>query len=113
LGPAYVDATAAFPLALAAVVLSPLTALTLQAAALRLRPGATLGAAAAGSVAFALVAVTAVPLWGATGAAGATLAGTATAAVVGTLALPGCTGWRLPLASLAGAAVVAGWGVVG
>src|SRR4029079_457072 len=54
LGPAYVDATAAFPLALAALVFSPLTALTLQAAALRLRPGTTLGAAAAGAVAFAL-----------------------------------------------------------
>ena len=113
LGPAYVDATAAFPLALAAVVLSPLAALTLQAAALRLRPEATLGSATAGAVAFVLVAVTAAPLWGAAGAVGAMLAGTATATVAGTLALPGCTGWRLPLASLAGAAVVAGWGVFG
>ena len=57
--------------------------------------------------------MTAVPPWGAAGAAGAMLAGTVTATVVGTLALPGCTGWRLPLASLAGAAVVAGWGVFG
>jgi len=113
LGPAYVDATAAFPLALAAVVLSPLAALTLQAAALRLRPEATLGSATAGAVAFVLVTVTAAPLWGAAGAVGAMLAGTATATVAGTLALPGCTGWRLPLASLAGAAVVAGWGVFG
>jgi len=80
---------------------------------LRLRPEATLGSATAGAVAFVLVAVTAAPLWGAAGAVGAMLAGTATATVAGTLALPGCTGWRLPLASLAGAAVVAGWGVFG
>jgi O-antigen/teichoic acid export membrane protein len=110
LGSAYADATAAFPPALAAVVLAPLTALTLQAAALRLRPGATLVAAAAGAVAFTAAAVAAVPAWGAVGAAGAMLTGTATAAVVGTLALGG-TGWRLPVASLAGAVAVAGWGV--
>ena len=111
LGPAYVDAAAAFPPALAAVVLAPLIALTLQAAALRLRPGATLAAAAAGSVAFAAAAVPAVPAWGAVGAATAMLAGTAVAAGVGVLAVPGCAGWRLPAASLAGAVAVAGWGV--
>jgi O-antigen/teichoic acid export membrane protein len=110
LGPAYVDAAAAFPPALAAVVLAPLTALTLQTAALRLRPEATLAAAAAGAVAFAVTALVAVPMWGAPGAAGAMLAGTATAAAVGVLTLGG-TGWRLPVASLAGAVAVAGWGV--
>ena len=111
LGPAYVDAAAAFPPALAAVVLAPLIALTLQAAVLRLRPGATLAAAAAGSVAFAVAAVPAVPAWGAVGAAAAMLAGTAVAAGVGVLAVPGCAGWRLPAASLAGAVAVAGWGM--
>jgi len=111
LGRAYVDAAAAFPPALAAVVLAPLIALTLQAAVLRLRPGATLAAAAAGSVAFAVVAVPAVPAWGAVGAAAAMLAGTAVAAGVGVLAVPGCAGWRLPAASLAGAVAVAGWGM--
>jgi O-antigen/teichoic acid export membrane protein len=111
LGPAYADAAATFPPALAAVVLAPLIALTLQAAALRLRPGATLAAAAAGSVAFAVVAVPAVPAWGAVGAATAMLAGTAVTAGVGALAVPGCAGWRLPAASLAGAVAVAGWGV--
>jgi O-antigen/teichoic acid export membrane protein len=113
LGPSYGDAVAAFPPALAAVVLAPLTALTLQAAALRLRPGATLVAAAAGAVAFTAVALPAVPAWGAPGAAGALLAGTATAAVAGVAALPGCAGWRLPVASFAGAVAVAAWGVVG
>ena len=111
LGPAYGDAVAAFPPALAAVVLAPLAALTLQTAALRLRPEATLAAAVAGAVVFAVTALVAVPMWGATGAAGAMLAGTATAALVGMLSLPGCTGWRLPVASLAGAVAVAGWGV--
>ena len=111
LGPAYADAAAAFPPALAAVVLAPLIALILHAAALRLRPETTLGAAAAGSVAFAVAAVSAVPAWGAVGAAAAMLAGSAVTAAVGVLALPGCTGWRLPVASLAGAVAVAGWGV--
>jgi O-antigen/teichoic acid export membrane protein len=111
LGPAYVDAAAAFPPALAAVVLAPLTALTLQAAALRLHPGATLAASAAGVVAFAIAAASAVPAWGAVGAAAAMLAGTAVTAAGGVLALPGCTGWRLPAASLVGAVAVAGWGV--
>ncbi|MGZ8750211.1 MAG: hypothetical protein ACXWYP_04940, partial [Pseudonocardia sp.] len=88
-----------------------LIALTLQAAALRLRPEAILAAAAAGSVAFAVAAVPAVPAWGAVGAAAAMLAGTAVTAAVGVLVLPGCTGWRLPAASLAGAVAVSGWGV--
>ena len=112
LGSAYVDAAAAFPPALAAVVLAPLSALTLAAAALRLRPQATLAAAAAGVAAFAVAAALAVPAWGAAGATAAMLAGTAVAAAVGVLALPGCTGWRLPSASLAGAVAVAGWGVL-
>jgi O-antigen/teichoic acid export membrane protein len=112
LGPAYAGATAAFPPALAAVVLAPLTALTLQAAALRMRPEATLAAAAAGALVFSAAAVLAVPAWGAVGATAALGVGTAVAAVVGVVALPGCAGWRLPVASLAGAVAVVGWGAV-
>ena len=111
LGAAYTDAVAAFPLALATVVLAPLNALLLQAAALRLRPVATLTAAAAGAAVFVGVAVLAVPVWGAAGAAGAALAGTTAAAVAGVVAVPGAAGWRLVTASLVGAAAVAGWGV--
>jgi O-antigen/teichoic acid export membrane protein len=113
LGPAYTDAVAAFPLALAAVVLAPLTALLLQAAALRLRPEATLAAAAAGAAVFVAVALLAVPAWGATGATAAALAGTAATAVAGLVAVPGAAGWRLATSSLAGTAVVAAWGVLG
>ncbi len=112
LGPAYTDAVAAFPLALAAVVLAPLTALLLQAAALRLRPEAMLAAAAAGAGVFVAVALLAVPAWGATGATAATLAGTAATATVGLVAVPGAAGWRLPTSSLVGTAVVAAWGVL-
>lgn len=113
LGPAYTDAVAAFPLALAAVALAPLSALLVQAAALRLRPGATLAAAAVGAVVFVVVAWLAVPVWGATGATGAALAGAAAMAVAGLVAVPGAAGWRLATASLAGTAAVAAWGVVG
>ena len=49
LGAAYSDAVAAFPLALATVVLAPLNALLLQAAALRLRPVARLDGRGGGS----------------------------------------------------------------
>jgi len=113
LGAAYTNAVAAFPLALAlaTVVLAPLNALLLQAAALRLRPVATLTAAAAGAAVFVGVAALAVPAWGAAGAAGAALAGTTAAAVAGVVAVPGAAGWRLVTASLVGAAAVAGWGV--
>jgi O-antigen/teichoic acid export membrane protein len=112
LGAAYADAVAAFPVALAAVVLAPLNALLLQAAALRLRPEATLMAAAAGAVVFVAVAVLAVPAWGAAGAAGAALAGTAAAGIAGVVAVPGAAGWRLVTASFAGAVAVMAWGVL-
>ena len=112
LGAAYTDAVAAFPFALAAVALAPLNALLLQAAVLRLRPEAMLAAAAAGAVVFLVVAVLAVPTRAAPVAPVAPHAGTATAAVAGLVAVPGAAGWRLAAASLAGAAVVAGWGVL-
>ena len=112
LGPAYADAVPAFEIALAAVVLAPLNALAVQAAALRLRPGATLAAAAAGAAVFVAAALAAVPAWGAAGAAGAMLAGTAASAVVALATVPGAAGWRLAAASLGGAAAVAAWGLV-
>jgi O-antigen/teichoic acid export membrane protein len=113
LGPAYADAVAAFPFALAAVVLAPLTALLLQAAALRLRPEATLVAAGVGAAVFVVVALVAVPRWGATGATAATLTGTAATAVTGLVTVPGAAGWRLAAASLTGAAAVTVWSVLG
>ncbi len=111
LGPAYADAAAAFPAALATVVLAPLAALLQQAAALRLRPDVTLVAAAAGAVVFLAGALAAVPAWGAVGGTAAALAGTATSAAVAAVMLPGAAGrWLLAL-SAAGAVAVAGWGL--
>lgn len=111
-GPAFAPAAAAFVPALAAVVLAPLNALAIQAAALRLQPGATVRAALAGLVAFALVAALAVPAWGAAGATAATLAGAAASALASIRLLPGAVGARLSALSFGGAAAVVLLGVL-
>ena len=105
-GAAYAGAAGAFAPALAMVVLAPVNALALQAAALRLRPEAALRSAVAGAVAFALVALIAVPPLGATGGTAAALAGAAAAALVSIRLLPGAVGGRVGAASLGGAAGV-------
>lgn len=109
-GGPYAAAAAVFAPMLAVVVLAPLSALLLQAAALRMRAGATLVGAAVGTAVFALVAVVGVPAHGALGGAVATLAGVVATTLVMARQLPGATGWRLGLASTgsaAGAIVVA------
>jgi len=108
----YAGAAEAFGPALAMVVLAPVNALAVQAAALRLRPEATLCCALAGAAAFAGVAVLAVPAWGASGATCAALAGAAASALLAIRILPGAVGIRLAVASLGGAAVVAVSGVL-
>ena len=105
-GAGYAGAVEAFVPALAMVVLAPVNALALQAAALRLRPEATLHSAVAGALAFALVALLAVPPLGATGGAAAALAGAVAAALTSIGLLPGAIGARVGGASLAGAAGV-------
>lgn len=112
-GGAYADAAPAFGPALALVVLAPVNALLVQAAALRLRPDVTLYAALAGAAAFLAVAALAVPAWAATGATAAALAGAAASAVLAARLLPGAAGVALTVASLGGAAAVTVLGVVG
>lgn len=111
-GQAYREASAAFAPAVALVVLAPLNALALQVAALRLRPEATVQAAAAGAATFTAAAIVAVPEYGAVGATGAALAGVAASALVAMARLPAAAGARLATASLGGSAAVLLLGMV-
>lgn len=111
-GSGYAGAAEAFGPALAMVVLAPVNALAVQTAALRLRSEATLYGALAGAATFAGTAVVAVPAWGAPGATCAALAGVAASALLAIRMLPGAVGVRLGVASLGGAAAVAGLGVL-
>jgi O-antigen/teichoic acid export membrane protein len=111
-GERYTAAAGAFGPALAMVVLAPLNALVVQAAALRLRPEATLYAAVVGALGFTGAAVLAVPVWGAAGATGAALAGAAGYALPAIRLLPGAVGAWLTVASLGGATAVLLLGVI-
>ncbi len=110
-GARYDGAVDAFAPALAMVVLAPVNGLALQAAALRLRPEATLGSAATGAAAFLVAALVTVPAWGAPGGSAAALAGSAAAALCSIRLLPGAVGARLAAASLGGAAGVLALGL--
>jgi O-antigen/teichoic acid export membrane protein len=105
-GDGYEGAVSAFVPALALVVLAPLNALAVQAAALRLLPEVALASGLASALAFVIVALAAVPAWGAAGGTAAALAGAAAGALVSLWRLPGAAGARLGGASLAGAAAV-------
>lgn len=105
-GSAYAGAAPAFGPALALVVLAPLNALAVQVAALRLRPEAALSSGIASALGFVVVAVTTVPAWGAAGGTAAALAGAVAGALTSLRLLPGAAGWRIGLASFAGAAAV-------
>ncbi|MGD9526579.1 hypothetical protein [Pseudonocardia sp.] len=111
-GAAYAAAVPAFVPALAAVVLAPVNALAIQAAALRLRPDATVRAALAGFVAFVVVALYAVPGWGAVSASSGALAGAGISALASIRLLPGAVGTRLAILSFGGAAAVVLLGVL-
>jgi O-antigen/teichoic acid export membrane protein len=108
----YGDAASTFGPALGVVVLAPVNAVAVQVAALRLRPGAALAAGAAAAGAFVVVALVAVPAWGAPGGTAAALGGVAASAVASLVALPGAIGARLATGSLAGAAAVVALAVV-
>ncbi|MFP5320914.1 MAG: hypothetical protein ACLGIC_03605 [Acidimicrobiia bacterium] len=103
-GDGYADAVDAFAPALALVVLAPANALLVQAAALRLRPDVSAASGAASAATFVLVAVLAVPAWGAAGATTAALAGAGAGALLAARRLPGALGGRLAALTTAGAA---------
>ncbi|MBN2623303.1 MAG: hypothetical protein JXA83_08045 [Acidimicrobiales bacterium] len=105
-GSRYDGATAAFAPALAVVVLAPLSALLVQAAALRLRAEVALVSGVATALVFLAGALVLVPVGEAAGATGATLAGVAAGAIVAVRRLPGAAGGRLVAASFLGAAAV-------
>lgn len=105
-GAGFAGAAGAFGPAIAMVVLAPVNALAVQAAALRMRPQATVHAALAGAVVFVVAAIAAVPAWGAVGATTAAAAGTAATAVASILLLPRAVGARLTAATFGGAAVL-------
>lgn len=102
----YEGAAAAFTPALALVVLAPLTSLLVQVSALRLRPEVALVSGLASAGVFLVVALAAVPAWGASGGTSAALAGTAAAAVLSLWRLPGAAGGRLVVGTAAGVAAV-------
>lgn len=105
-GERYMAAADALGPALALVVLAPLYALGVQAAALRLRPEAALAAGGATALGFLVAALALVPHWGAAGATGAALAGAGAGTVVSVRLLPGAAGGRVVAASYTGAILV-------
>ena len=110
-GEEFRGAAPAFAVAMALLPFAPLAALAGQAADLRLRPGMRLRAAAVASVVFVLVAVVAVPEWGAVGAAAALLAGTVANVTLLALLVRGYVGPKLPvIAGMASAlTLLVGW----
>lgn len=102
----YAGASSAFGPVLGVMVLAPLNALAVQAAALRLQPGVSLAIGLAAALGFLVTAVVAVPSWGAPGGTAAALVGTAAGALVSLWMLPGAVGGRIGAASFAGAVLV-------
>jgi len=111
-GSEFADAAPTFGPALALVVLAPLHSLGVQVAALRLRAGVSLAAGAASALTFAVVALAAVPAWGAPGGTAAALAGVAAGTSVAAVALPGALPPPLLATGLASAALVVGVALV-
>ena len=111
-GHRYAAASAAFGPALAVVVLAPLSALVVQAAALRLQPEVALASGVATFAGFLVGVVALVPLWSAAGATAAALVGVAAGTAVAVWRLPGAAGWRVVAASFLGATAVLGVAVV-
>jgi O-antigen/teichoic acid export membrane protein len=105
-GDRYRDALPALALALAVLPLSPLVAASGQLSALELRLRPRLAAAAAGALAWAVLAAVLVPSGGAVGVAAAFLAGGAVTAAAGWAAFARELGRPLLALSLAGAAAV-------
>ena len=111
-GHRYAAAAGAFGPALAVVVLAPLSALVVQAAALRLQPGVALASGLATFAGFLVGVFALVPVWAAAGATGAALVGVASGTAVAVRGLPGAAGWPLVAASYLGATAVLGLAIV-
>ena len=111
-GHRYAAASTAFGPALAVVVLAPLSALVVQAAALRLQPEVALASGVATFAGFLVGVVALVPLWSAAGATAAALVGVAVGTAVAVWRLPGAAGWPVVAASFLGATAVLGVAVV-
>lgn len=105
-GDRYLGAVDAFGPAVALVVLAPVSSLAVQAAALRLRPEAAAACGATSALTFAVVALAAVPVWGAAGATTAALAGVAASTVLAARLLPRAIGTSVGVVSGAGALAV-------
>ena len=105
-GERYAGAAGALGPALALLPLAALPLLAWQAASLRLRPGLAVWISGAAVVAFATVAVAAVPVWGAAGATVALLVSTAVAAATAALLMRDIVTPRLLAAAGAAAAVI-------
>jgi O-antigen/teichoic acid export membrane protein len=105
-GTEFDGAVDAFGPALALVVLAPLHALAVQAAALRMKPVAALTNGIVTATVFVTAAVLLVPARDAAGGTTAALAGVAAGAVAWVRLLPGATGRRVAAASFAGSAAV-------
>lgn len=106
-GDDYRGAAPAFGPALALVVLAPVGALVVQAAALRLRPEVTFVAGVAAAVGFVVTSLLAVPAHGAVGATAAALVGGVAGTVAATHALPGAVGGRVGAVTVVGVVAVA------
>jgi hypothetical protein len=111
-GHRYAAASAAFGPALAVVVLAPLSALVVQAAALRLQPEVALASGVATFAGFLVGVFALVPLWSAAGATAAALVGVAAGTTVAVWRLPGAAGVPVVAVSFLGATAVLGLAVV-
>lgn len=111
-GDQFEDAVPAMAIALTMLPLAPLSALSTQTAALRLRPELRARATGAGMSAFAVTAALAVPHWEATGGAVALLAGVAVSVSVSTMMFPQVIDRKLLAAALSGSALLLGLAVV-
>jgi O-antigen/teichoic acid export membrane protein len=111
-GDEFEDAVPAMAIALTILPLAPLTALSTQTAALRLRPGRRARATAAGMSAFVLTAVLAIPQWEATGGAVALVAGVAVSVSVSKLMFPEVIDRRLLAAGWSGSVLLLGLAAV-
>jgi O-antigen/teichoic acid export membrane protein len=107
-GDEFAGAEPAMAIALAMLPLAPLTAITTQTAALRLRPGLRVCATGAGMSAFAVTAALAVPHWEAAGGTLAMLTGIAVSVLVSRLMFPEVIDRRLLAAGLSGSAFLLG-----
>lgn len=111
-GSEFEGAAAAFVPAIALVLVAPLTSLTVQCAALRLRPEVSLAAGLVGVAVFVAIAVAAIPPLGAAGGTAAALGAALAVAATSSALLCTSVGTALPTATAGAVALVLAAGVV-